>query len=229
MDYIFGSALSHFAGLALFIIGYDIACQWFVNLRERISKHWPTVIKLNVTAQAIPVIGKLHEPAHEADTHEQFSVNLTKWCGLSDFEVMERIWALHNALGNSIKTMGPGSYKDTMEAHFGFHNWEKFRTMGECFMLLFNYPMVLTLILSCRTYTVGLTLWSRYKEAMKERNRQEMAHASFSANLPVEEIAIWEEICCEWEDAPYPKNNVFNPYQVEEECKFHCWQIQFLL
>ena len=32
MDYVFGAALSHFVGLLMFVIGYDIVCHWFVRL-----------------------------------------------------------------------------------------------------------------------------------------------------------------------------------------------------
>lgn len=103
MDYVFGSTLSHFVEVGLIIIGYDIACQWFVNLRKRICEYWPRPLQLDMQKKAIPVIGKLHEPMHKGEDHEQFSANLTKGCDLSDFEAMEWIWALHNALRNSIK------------------------------------------------------------------------------------------------------------------------------
>ncbi|KAE9407625.1 hypothetical protein BT96DRAFT_986280 [Gymnopus androsaceus JB14] len=126
MDYVFASVLAHFVGLLTFIIGYDITCQWFVHLFERMMTHWPDHLKPKTEWTGIPVIGKFHEPAHNTSNHKQFSCNLAKWVGLSDFETMECLWGLHNILGNLVKTMGPGTYRDMLEAHFGFHNWEKY-------------------------------------------------------------------------------------------------------
>src|SRR5580698_1179110 len=100
MDYIFGSALSQYSGLPLCIVGYDIACQWFAHIHERSDDLWPDKIKLDSDMDLKPVIGKFHEPAHEADNHEQFSCNLVPEVGLTDFEGCERIWGVHNPLGN---------------------------------------------------------------------------------------------------------------------------------
>lgn len=132
MDYIFGSALCQYRGLPLCIVGYDIACQWFANIYEQSEDIWPNKIKLDTDMDLRPVIGKFHEPAHEADNHEQFSCNLAPQVGLTDFEACERIWGVHNPLGNSTKTMGPGTRGDTLEAHFGFHNWQKYTSTGKC-------------------------------------------------------------------------------------------------
>lgn len=144
MDYVFASGLRHFLLNILCIIGYDIACQWFRNLLQRMQQHWPDHLKLDLKWSAIPVIGKFHEPAHEAANHEQYSCNLVRWLALTDHETMERLWGVHNVLGNSVKTMGPGTYRDTLEAHFGFHNWEKYRTMGkhwQCFCMILTLTL----------------------------------------------------------------------------------------
>lgn len=136
MDYIFGSALSHYKSIPLCIIGYDIACQWFAHIYERSEALWPDHIKLDNDIDLVPVIGKFHEPAHKTDNHEQFSCNLAPEVGFTDFEGCERAWGVHNTLGNSTKTMGPGTRGDTLEAHFGFHNWQKYTGTGECLCVL---------------------------------------------------------------------------------------------
>ncbi len=129
MDYIFGSALTSFTGLLQVIISYDIACQWFVNLGDRMAK-WPTEISDVGDATLTPAIPKFHEPAHKQENHQEFSCNLIKGTAASDCEVPERIWGPHNALGNSMKTMGPGSRHDVLDDNFGFWNWQKYISMG---------------------------------------------------------------------------------------------------
>lgn len=56
-----------------------------------------------------------------------------------------------------------------------------------------------------------------------------MAHRNFTANLPVAEVAIWEEICSEWENAPYPRKDMFNPFKVCNECEFLFSRLPILL
>lgn len=198
MDYPFACVVQHFKGIRICIVGYDIACQWFINLRSRISKDWPAELVPPAHVSFIPVIGKFHEPAHKTINHQQYSANLIKWMGMTDWELMERLWGIHNALSNSTKPMGPGTRIDTLEAHFGAHNWEKY--IGH-----------------------GTTLWSRYKEAIKDRNRQQEAHVGFTNSICEESTASkamvegWEEGCKKWEDAAHPKLDVPNPFAVTED------------
>ncbi|KAE9403518.1 hypothetical protein BT96DRAFT_1080167 [Gymnopus androsaceus JB14] len=186
MDYIFGSALFHYKDLPLYIIGYDIACQWFAHIHERSEALWPAKIKLDDGMDLVPVIGKFHEPAHETDNHEQFSCNLAPKVGLMDFEGCERTW--DNGLVRG----------DTLEAHFGFHNWQKYTGTGR-------------------------TLWNRYRAAMKDRNCQRVAHQGLTNSLPKDLVSKWESICEAWERAPYPKekaadgSNLVNPFSVKCE------------
>ena len=44
MDYIFGSVLQLIL-VAMVLISYDVACQWFVNLFTRMKNDWPSEIK----------------------------------------------------------------------------------------------------------------------------------------------------------------------------------------
>lgn len=198
MDYPFACVVRHFNGLRVCIIAYDIACQWFINLRSRILKDWPPDLVPPDDIIFIPVIGKFHEPAHKVKNHQQYSANLIKWMGMTDWELMERLWGTHNPLSNSTKPMGPGTRIDTLEAHFGAHNWEKY--IGH-----------------------GNTLWLRYKEAIKDRNRQQEAHIGFTRSISEESPASkallerWEEVCRNWEDAPHPKSDVPNPFEVTED------------
>lgn len=129
MDYIFGSLLLKSGHSLATIISYDIACQWFVHLFKRM-KEWPNKIKPSEGLDLTPAIPKFHEPAHQEEGHEQFSCNLLPGLGASDLEVPECIWGPHNSLGNSTKTMGPGSQQDVIDNHFGFWNWMKYVAMG---------------------------------------------------------------------------------------------------
>lgn len=195
MDYVFASVLRQYLGIWLVIIGYHIVCQWFIHLVDRIQNQWLPGMRPPGGTSFIPVIGKFHEPAHLIENHEQFCALLLKLMGMSDFELMERLWGVHNVLGNATKSMGPGTRIDVLEAHFGFHNWEKYVRHGE-------------------------TLWQKYKDSIRDRNRQREAHASFTNSLPDELVKKWDALFEKWDSALHPKDKDLNPWKTSEECEY---------
>ena len=191
MDYIFGSVLKLI--LVFFIlISYDVACQWFVNLHARMEHDWPSELKVDRPMKLIPAIPKLHYSMHEAAEHEVYSLNFLPGAGMSDCECPERVWAPHNALGNSTKMQGPGSWHDILDDHFGFWNWSKYIGMGS-------------------------TLLRRYKAAIAERNIQVEGHRGLNQVLKAAVVKGWEKMCLEWEqDSSFPKVKK-NPYHIPDE------------
>lgn len=141
MDYIIASAMSHFHELRSVGLSYDICCQWYPNMYQRMA-HWPEELRVPPTLATRPLIPKFHEPAHNEKAHEQYSFNLAVGFGKSDGEVPERGWAGHNGLGNTTKTQGPGSRHDVLDDHFGYWNWTKYRTMGTGFVVKSLLPLL---------------------------------------------------------------------------------------
>ncbi|KAL0568496.1 hypothetical protein V5O48_013487 [Marasmius crinis-equi] len=191
MDYLFGVVMNMFMMLSWIMLFYDICCQWIVKLDQR-RLEWPAAAFVRRIMNVIPGVGKLHEPGHKQDNHEQYSLNLLHGAANTDGEAQERIWAEHNKLANATKTMGPGSRQDYLEACFAFWNWLKYIAMGS-------------------------SLRSRYTKAVKDRNLQKEAHEGLTSNIPEELVAEWEEMCRRWEEAAWPKSDVFNPFEVVEE------------
>ena len=133
MDFIFACAIRGLA-LALLIISYDIACQWFVHLFRRMEQ-WPTYLGINPSIVTRAVIPKLHIRSHIEKNHAQHCLNWMEGGAQCDCEGPERIWAGHNALGNSTKSQGPWTRHDNLDVHFAFWNWLKYIGMGEFFLL----------------------------------------------------------------------------------------------
>lgn len=131
MDYVFASAVKSMEVL-LVAISYDIVCQWFVNIFQRIPT-WLRELQLRAGLSLRPLIPKFHEPAHLEKFHEQYSFNLVEGVGLSDGECPERLWGSHNPLAGSTRTMGPGTRDDVLDDNFGHWNWLKYSTMGTFF------------------------------------------------------------------------------------------------
>src|SRR6266567_48040 len=193
MDYI-AALVIYACAVSLILFSYDIACQWFVNLFRRMDQHWPDHLRIPASTKLIPAIPKLHKPMHGRKNHQQYSLNFIHGVGKSDMETPERVWAGHNALGNSTKTQGPGGRHDILDDHFGFWNWQKYIGMGK-------------------------TLMSRYQAALAECNRQVEGHRGLMNSLDPTLVARWEAICVAWEKDEYPKT-CENPYATAGACKY---------
>lgn len=210
MDYVFGSSMP-LSPLLFIVASYDIACQWFTNLAQRMTR-WPAEIIPSQGIKVMPLIPKLHEPGHKKKGHELYSFNFAPGVGMTDGECIERIWSSHNALGNATKTQGPGSRHDVLDDHFGFWNWQKYSGMGEHSA---DWPAYAVLTLTAP----GVTLMRRYRSAIRERNIQVEGHRGFTATVPEVLTTKWERMCVAWEAAPHPKKEVKNPYQTSGICK----------
>lgn len=131
MDYIFFSSLAPLLVLTV-IISYDIACQWKLNLLKRMAEI-PEHLQVPLTTATLAFIfgiPKFHCPAHDIKCATPHSLNLMPSVSRTDGEGIERNWAEMNRVANSTKEMGPGSRHDTLDDHFGHHNWRKYVGLG---------------------------------------------------------------------------------------------------
>ncbi|KAG1883671.1 hypothetical protein F4604DRAFT_1878922 [Suillus subluteus] len=114
MDYLFFSAMRHHEVVVL-NVSYDIACQW--------SKHLCKTINF--------FIPKFHLLAHIEPCQIDFSFNFSQHVSHTDGEAPERGWANINPIASSMKEMGPGSWCDTLNDHFGDWNWKHCTQLGQ--------------------------------------------------------------------------------------------------
>jgi hypothetical protein len=128
MDFIFLSAV--IGTVVAILLTYDIACQWKINFKHRM-KEFPTALQLPDAVQVDVGIPKFHCPAHPEKCQVLHSLNIMPGVGRTDGEGIERNWSEVNPIAPSTKEMGPGSYHDTLDDHFGHHNFWKFVTIGE--------------------------------------------------------------------------------------------------
>ncbi|KAI6039235.1 hypothetical protein EDC04DRAFT_2868045 [Pisolithus marmoratus] len=131
MDYIFFSAIFPLLFLSV-IISYDIACQWKLNLACRIGQlpdhlHVPLAVVASLFMFSIP---KFHAPAHAASCAIPHSLNLMPGARCTDSEVVKHNWSEINHVTNSTKEMGHGAWHDTIDDHFGHHNFRKLVGLG---------------------------------------------------------------------------------------------------
>jgi len=118
------------------ILSYDIACQWFRNLRKRMLRlpheMW---IPPNVFFALRSFIPKLHIYGHGDKCQYKYSFNYQKWSARTDGEDPERFWSHINPASVSTREMSPGARFDALDSHAVHWNWRKtvkFGTLMPC-------------------------------------------------------------------------------------------------
>ncbi|KAF7327511.1 CxC2 domain-containing protein [Mycena kentingensis (nom. inval.)] len=109
IDYIFASIRRHLSPLLRLMISYDVACQWWKSLKERLLLLPPLLRFSLVFALVRFVIPKLHIKAHVVACQLLFSLYLALGSGQTDGEGIERVWAMCGAIAPSTKLSGPGA------------------------------------------------------------------------------------------------------------------------
>ncbi|KAF7305850.1 CxC2 domain-containing protein [Mycena chlorophos] len=125
MDYVLASALRHVLSELHKVISYDIACQWWKELRERLAK-LPALVRLHIVLGMFRfVIPKMHIKGHTLLCQLIFSLYLAVGGGQTDGEGIERLWSLINGLGRSTRMCGPGARADQLDDFWSYSNWRK--------------------------------------------------------------------------------------------------------
>jgi hypothetical protein len=130
MDYLFYQTFKGTLVL-MFVISYDIACQWSINLYERMFALDHEFFLFDNTHYIRFLVPKFHLPAHVEQCRLNFSFNYTKNVGRTDGESPERGWVKLNILAPSMREMGPGRRRDTIDCNIGDENWKKFFGTGK--------------------------------------------------------------------------------------------------
>jgi hypothetical protein len=132
MDYIFFVGLAGSEHVELYV-SYDIACQWYKNIWERM-KTFPKEVRFRKGKKyCVFLIPKFHLPAHIEACNILFSFNLTRNVGMTDGEAPERGWSALNPLATSTAESGPGMRRDTINDAFNDMNHKKIKGLGRFF------------------------------------------------------------------------------------------------
>ncbi|KAF7295136.1 CxC2 domain-containing protein [Mycena indigotica] len=191
MDYIFGSILRHLHPLLRKLISYDIACQWWKNLYDRLRK-LPTMLRLLLVLEVfmklfVFVVPKLHILGHTTACQLLYSLNYTLGGGQTDREGIERPWSMIGGIAASTRVSGPGARSDLLDDHWSFWNWSK----------LLGLPTLLR---------------KRLDTALHEQAIQQKAFEEFSLDQ-AERVPSWKAMVHEFEaDGTKP-----NPYEGKVE------------
>ncbi|KAJ3500512.1 hypothetical protein NMY22_g19238 [Coprinellus aureogranulatus] len=180
MDYFMVRSIAN-VGLKMYLISYDIACQWSVKLLERVKAISSTCPLLRPDVLLRFVVPKFHLPAHIPACRSKFCFMLTRGAGLGDGEAPERGWGESNPLGPATREMGPGTRRDTLDFNFGDYNWRKITHLGN-------------------------SLLKKLQRATTSIAEHFIAHMELEGTLTTEEVNQWKEALDAWDNDPSKPN-----------------------
>ncbi|KAF8139331.1 hypothetical protein K438DRAFT_1996130 [Mycena galopus ATCC 62051] len=186
MDYITGSILRvHDIRLAK-VWCYDIVCQWWQWVMERL-KELPPLVHCEIFLHLfVFVIPKMHIKGHTLPCGVAYSLNYVPGSGQTDGEGIKRPWSNIGGIASSTRIMGPGARHDTIDDHWSHWNWQKLISLAEM-------------------------LRRRLDNALEQERVQREALETFSAQQR-DRVEGWKKMVHDYEAQPKEKKN---PYNVE--------------
>ncbi|KAH9908829.1 uncharacterized protein BXZ73DRAFT_109735 [Epithele typhae] len=189
MDYSFFYALSAFPGLMIFLVLYDIACQYWVNLRKRFSRR-RDYMKLPDDAKFLYGIGQFHVHGHRQECYSRFSPAFVSGAGIQDGEILETLWASLNKISDSTRGMATSHRKEMIDDHMWYSNWVKLTRMD-------------------------ISLGARWKRVTEELGPAEMALDSIAEKASPDDIAAWESEAKNADEIRSQNPNSMRLYQMD--------------
>ncbi|KAJ7711071.1 hypothetical protein B0H16DRAFT_1745484 [Mycena metata] len=185
MNWIFSAIMCKKDPRLFKVVSYDIICQWFKKLFERLLK-MPSAVRFVIVMSLMRfVIPKMHIHSHTLACQLLFSLNFLLGAGQTDGEGIERPWANLGGVATSTREMGPGSRCNTLDSHLSYWNWSKLIGIAD---------------LLCR----------RLDKARAEEREQTEAFESFTAEQG-ECTAVWRTMVHAFEADPKKPN----PYEMK--------------
>ena len=199
MDYLFYHSIQQ-SWLKNFIISYDIACQWSVNLKERMFAFDHEFFLFNGATQVKFFVPKFHLPAHISACQSKYSFNFGKGVGQTEGEAPKRGWLDTNALALSTREMGLGSRRDTLDYHFGDHNRQKVTSISKYYRNQREWC-----ITDC--LTKGASLCRKLVSAATDMAEHTISHNELSSTFSEEILDLWTKQVKVWENDPTQLNS----------------------
>jgi len=98
---------------------YDIACQYSVHLQERIGKHLPAGLIVDMA------IGLFHVHAHKDECFFRFAPTFIPGIGIVCGEILESLWSALNTISSTVRTALLSHRAEMLDDHASDSNHKK--------------------------------------------------------------------------------------------------------
>ena len=176
--------------------GYDINCQYTINLPDRLSEinekfHDLPTIQADYFPWTMVGIGKFHVAAHQESCRSKYSYYYLPGSGMTDGEAPERIWSSLNNLSMRTKEMSSGHRHDIINDYYADMNIRRVHNMRA-----FGFLAPLLHLRFC----LDNTLSSRMERARAEQARTQEYLKELEDSIPNETLTKWRLEEGQWKE-----------------------------
>lgn len=107
---------------AMFI--YDIVCQYFIHLHDRIGHLLPQGLNLD------RAIGLFHVHGHKDECFFRYATSLIPGAGVTVGEILEMLWSSLNTITPTVRTASLANRAETIDDHATDSNHKKWLNIG---------------------------------------------------------------------------------------------------
>ena len=134
MDYAFIHALKFVISCKMFLLMYDIMCQWYPKFPQRIASAHEALAVPPDFLQTLSIkrgIGLFHVHGHIKQCFARYAPTFIRGAGMLAGEIIETLWSSLNHTASSARTMSWYHRQEYLDSHMGDSNWKKLTGMGE--------------------------------------------------------------------------------------------------
>jgi KDZ transposase-like protein len=198
---------------------YDIACQYFVHLQDRIGSQLPS--GLNIDA----AIGLFHVHAHKEQCFFQYAMSFIPGAGIVAGEILESLWSTLNSISPTARTATLAHRAEMLDDHASDSNHKK--TLGIIPGLCRSHRTAVDMLEHAKTYYQNLTdqadktiveKWTHDIEAAESNRKFDITamniyaaksehnmpgHRHPASGMPDTPIALWMVLSLSVEEKQY--------------------------
>jgi hypothetical protein len=152
VDFAFLNALKHtnVAPEQGTLLIYDIACQYFVHLRDRIGMHLPDGLQVDAA------IGLFHVHAHKDECFFRYATSFIPGAGVVAGEILESLWSSLNSISPTARTATLAHRAEMLDDHACDSNHKKI--LGIVKTLCKNHRIAIDMLEHAQLYYDNLTI-----------------------------------------------------------------------
>jgi hypothetical protein len=128
---------------------YDIACQYFVHLQDRIGSHLPFGLDIDAA------IGLFHVHAHKDQCFFQYATSFIPGAAIVAGEILESLWSSLNSISPTARTATLAHRSEMLDDHATDSNHKK--TLGIISSLCRSHYTAVDMLEHAKTYYQNLT------------------------------------------------------------------------
>jgi Kyakuja-Dileera-Zisupton transposase len=158
---------------------YDIACQYFIHIQDRIGHLLPSGLELD------RAIGLFHVHGHKDECFFRYATTFIPGTGVTVGEILEMLWSSLNAITSTVRTATLANCAETIDDHATDSNHKKMLNIGKYLWQCYGA--------SAYSIKLAASLASRHLQASTMSLEASNYFSNLTVSAPIQLCRQWEK------------------------------------